>query len=625
MSSILSELKEFKESLSRWQEKKLKEYDGANPEIKAKRNEKYGGRKGYENWLKARCEKQYQQAEQKISRNALLKCVDPKIVKFKSWLHSNGIQINPAVGFPMYFNGVRGIGTKAVVKKGTPLFKIPLTRAIDISTALRSDIGYVFKSQSWSDCFGNDLGVDGWLPVIILLAHEKMKMLLFEKDKVKREETTTASKKNKSKKGKKKKKNQKKSPQPSFYEPWLSVMPESYEGSTTLWSKTELAELHCPEAADAAKKASLLRRETWKKLCKYLSDGLHNCKENNQLRHPSFTFALFEWAWCTVDSRVGRLGGGVAEDEGEDGVVRVLPFFGMMNHRSTNLSNSTQPNFAFEVCPVPVASIPEYAKEKKKLPALVISAEREYGVNEEIGFLYGAHDNAHLLQTYGFLDVTKNSDHIVCNPHGTAEISLPVRVRSIVKDKLELMKLLATGGSATDVAKGDKKDVNRNDISMLFEEGENTFSSEMRNDDIFQGDHGHIIFGVKTYENDSFSFGLDRDPLAVFRILVATDEELENIADKAAARNGPRGVYDLLSSGPDFMISKQNEKLALQAAAKLIEKRQESFPTTLEEDIERLKNGESEMRLKVALQFRIQMKRILRENFNAFLKGEINL
>jgi hypothetical protein len=714
-TSVTKQLKELASKLDQWINGKLKAYDSGSPEHRVKRDAKYGDRAGFHKWLCTRAEQQVAAAKEKLELEAAVQAVqiqptslshatiaEPGVNKYMEWLRDNGVQLNPALGFPMYFHGVRGVGTTSVVRKGTPLFKIPLTRAMDTNTALRSDLGHIFRSKSWKGAFGEDLGLDGWLPLILLIAHEKMKIQLFEEKQKRREEmsnrdgsmpiqpsieTRTVQVEKKGRKGKKSGARRERAraklrreraqaalpgSTPSYFTPWIKMMPTEYDSMTPSWKDSELDELQSPEAKDAALAAAAKRATTWKKLQAYWTEvdkengsgedngsgGDRGCVPGHMLRHPAFTKELFDWAWSTVDSRVGRLGGGVAEGEGAESTVRLLPFFGMMNHRSTNIDWGSQPRFAFDRCPVPPAPVPEYVAhdargEKPRqwaMPALVVEAERDYRAGEEVGFLYGAHGDEHLLRTYGFLDLTvDDASDREGNPHNTVELQMPAALAATVRNRIRRIEQFANGSDVGDSEDADDavraSDVTPSAIARAVEEASQASSTtrsvgnRVSEEDILQGDGGRVHFGVETLGHDGFDFGLPCNPLAYFRLLVATDAELKVAADAAADVGGPRGVYTLLLGGPAVALNDRNERAALEAAAALLRSRLRLCATSLEEDEARLaesggmcgvRAGEAlfgagvateAMRAGLALRFRVGQKRLLVSHVAAIEKA----
>lgn len=680
--------------LASWKIQKLREYDESEA-IRSKKNIKYGSRAGFVQFLEKKSEKQLTAAREKLGLQAALKAVriqpaeshttlmEPKIRDFMHWLRDNGVQLNPAVGFPMYFDGIRGVGTTRRVNRGEALFKIPLTRAIDIKTAMRSDLGPIFKLSSWTRFFGEDLGLEGWLPLILLLAHEKMKQILDTNDKNITEDDEANRKKSEKNKVRRKRergllrKSEKESnvdrSSPSYFSSWFNVMPDQYD-MTSHWSNEELSELHSPETASIAKITSSKRRVMWNKLAKYWEmgdekkitrtdcnndsttlsavemkelirqSGCHGCKIGEKLRHSEFTFELFEWAWSTVDSRVGRLGGGVAEDEGEEGIVRLLPFFGMMNHRSSNIGNGSQPHFAFDQCPVPPAPVVEYTAHDPddsfswKLPALVIAAEKDYNAGEEIGFLYGSHDDAHLLLTYGFLDLTlppggKCTKHYQGNPHNNVQLRVPSTMKHAIKCAIQRVEHFASGGLSNNgnaIIDAEKRTVNWISTQLeqkQHEQHEEHEEQQEQQKDILQGDDGLIRFGVSCYgeEKDENDETIYPNPFSYFRLLVATDDDIKEITDQMILNSGTRGVYNLLMFGPTKAINDRNELAALKAAETVIDSRIRSFSTWNEDeaDLQKIQKESKLVTRKIlALQFRVRQKKLLHRNL-LFIKSGI--
>jgi hypothetical protein len=205
---------------------------------------------------------------------------------------------------------------------------------------------------------------------------------------------------------------------------------------------------------------------------------------------------------------------------------------------------------------------------------------------DQVYISYGTRSNDQLLQYYGFVE----SD----NPHDVY-VMPPLRQWNIEELERACGRTFAPGR------------LEKLDRAGLLGGGP---VSKKRDDDEAANNDSAAGAGVVLTR----SAGLDPAALQALRTLVSTDQEWDN-------RGQAVGNFAV-------KVGTDNEQCARLVAAKAIEMELASKPTTLEEDQELLKRMDAmesldtvdDAEVKLALQFRIEKKKLLKEVMNGLLK-----
>ncbi len=246
------------------------------------------------------------------------------------WADENGASfVTSRIGIIENEEKIRGLGTLSAVKAGEELYRIPLSLALTLDVAIRSDIGHICKRIAYEkDILRTDEGVSldesgSRFALALLIAHEKVK-------------------------GKS-----------SFYAPWIRSLPQSYD-CLAMWTHSELSMLKCPELEQSARRSNILLRQVWKQISNLiLREDKTSSSSSSKLQ--DLDFETFRWGYLTIESRAlsfGRQGrqrhpfgnskhiSTSREDTNLDDQIAVVPVFDLMNHESALLRSS--PIFRFE-------------------------------------------------------------------------------------------------------------------------------------------------------------------------------------------------------------------------------------------------------------------------------------
>mgnify|MGYP001995645393 CR=1 FL=1 len=211
---------------------------------------------------------------------------------------------------------------KTQVRRGEELYRIPLSVALTLDVAIRSDIGSICRRIAFeSGLLYTDEGVSldesgSRFALALLIAHERLKG------------------------------------SESFWAPWIESLPQHYD-CLVAWKESELVALQCPELIRTARRSNLLLRRVWKQIQELIRGD--DSKSN---RLAEMDYDTFLWGYLTIESRAlsfGRQGKqrhpfGNSRTRSEssqcdlDNQIAVCPVFDLMNH-DTNRSN---PSFRFE-------------------------------------------------------------------------------------------------------------------------------------------------------------------------------------------------------------------------------------------------------------------------------------
>ena len=211
---------------------------------------------------------------------------------------------------------------KTQVRRGEELYRIPLSVALTLDVAIRSDIGSICRRIAFeSGLLYTDEGVSldesgSRFALALLIAHERLKG------------------------------------SESFWAPWIESLPQHYD-CLVAWKESELVALQCPELIRTARRSNLLLRRVWKQIQELIRGD--DSKSN---RLAEMDYDTFLWGYLTIESRAlsfGRQGKqrhpfGNSRTRSEssqcdlDNQIAVCPVFDLMNHDT----NRSSPSFRFE-------------------------------------------------------------------------------------------------------------------------------------------------------------------------------------------------------------------------------------------------------------------------------------
>ena len=252
---------------------------------------------------------------------------DKRVDALLRWADKNGAsEVCTRIGMVENEKKIRGLGTCRAVRRGEELYRIPLSVALTLDVAIRSDVGPICRRLAFeSGLLYTDEGVSldesgSRFALALLIAHERLKG------------------------------------SQSFWAPWIESLPQHYD-CLVAWKDTneELGALQCPELIRTARRSKRLLRRVWKQIKGLIEDEKTISKST---RLADMNYDIFLWGYLTIESRAlsfGRRGRqrhpfGNSKNRTEssncdlDNQIAVCPVFDLMNHES----HSSSPSFRFE-------------------------------------------------------------------------------------------------------------------------------------------------------------------------------------------------------------------------------------------------------------------------------------
>jgi hypothetical protein len=253
-----------------------------------------------------------------------------RIANLLRWANENGAShVSSDVGIVENEEKIRGLGTIRDVRSGEELYRVPLSLALTLDVAIRSDIGSLCRRLAFeSGLLRTDEGVvldnGSRFALALLIAHERIKGST------------------------------------SFYAPWIESLPQEYDCLLMWDTNKELPLLQCPELIRSARRGDLMLRQVWKQIHKLIRDD-EELMKSKTTRVDEISYEIFLWGYLTIESRslsFGRQGrqrhpfGNFRKRDDDDNTfnlddqIAVVPVFDLMNHESA--LQRTSPSFQFK-------------------------------------------------------------------------------------------------------------------------------------------------------------------------------------------------------------------------------------------------------------------------------------
>ncbi len=402
--------------------------------------------------------------------------------------------------------------------------------------------------------------------------------------------------------------------QPGDYRPWIQSLPRKFD-----------TPLHWPELQNALQYSHLQnaverQRDEWQR---YYNVYLQQ-RQQQQQQQPEklISYEQFVWGCECARSRAfaGSYSGGAYNPNlylftllliaiyfaGNFGTLEQAANGAGLVFSATILKDFVLPKFfkvkRYIICPMIDMTNHNSRKAQGDVAfeyfsnsySLSIKSNTALQPNEQVYISYGARSNDQLLQYYGFVESNNPHDVYVMPPIREWDISaLEVACGRKFRPG-RLQQLDATGFLGSSRTSGSVS---------------NDYDDDSKNDTNLKKD-GVVL---------SRSIGLDPAILQALRVLVSSDDEWNSVGQSIGNFSVER--------------SRHNEECARLVARTAIEMELSSKPTTVEEDIALLKRMDTMSRMTVdssteerlAIQFRIEKKRLLRETIESLKYKEIEI
>ena len=399
--------------------------------------------------------------------------------------------------------------------------------------------------------------------------------------------------------------------------PWLDALPRPFDATPIHWSVQSRQEhLQYEPLVQAVAKQQVQWKRWHTEACRIIEDPtiakqltwdrfLWGCEMARSRAFSGgytgtpFNPLLYAFTLLLVAGYVGLHLGTLEQAANGAGVV--LSAFVLRDFVLPKLGNKDQKRRRYVVCPLidmanhhsihrQAAVSFEFFQNAYSLAA--VSANPQEDDSSEIRISYGPRSNDQLLQYYGFVEIDNPHDVYLLPPLRNWDLDALEQAagRTIAPGRLSVLERAGLLGRADA------------DTNVVTDDG-----TALDDIDVRSGQEGVVV---------SRAAGIDPATLQALRALLSTNAEWE---ERAGRSIGALAAAE--SGGPDL------EQCVRKAARSVLQRELEMKPTTLDQDVTLLRQLEdgrgraldSDPEERLALQFRIEKKKLLREVTNQLL------